>query len=72
MSKYVRRSVYQKVCEENKRMRRDIEIMIGSPCQEWVNIRDKWRQLFIEKNKFNAMMKDAARRYFDNDKTELK
>jgi hypothetical protein len=45
--KYVSRSEYQKVCEENKRLLRDIRILIeGKMSENSFNVRRKWMEHF--------------------------
>ena len=60
MSK-VSRSTFQKVCEENKRLKADIWGLI----HHMQPIRDKWEKTFREEREFNALLKEAAKRYME-------
>ena len=69
----VSRSVYQKVCEENKRLKADIKklVMNYESAPEYFETLLKYRKLFREEASFNTMMKEAAIRYI-NDHPEIK
>lgn len=55
----VSRSVYQKVCEENKRLKADIWGLI-----HYIQpIRDKWEKKFAEEREFRMLLKQAATKY---------
>ena len=58
----VSRSIYQKVCEENKRLKADIWGLINNIQP----IRDKWEKTFKEEREFRMMLKEAAKHYMDN------
>ena len=57
----IKRSVYQKVVEENKKLRNDIKSLVGmnSPEDEsraW----SEWRDHFEKIEKFKSMLKEIA------------
>lgn len=58
----VSRSVYQKVCEENKRLKEDIHTLV-SPVHDIVynKIIEKWRKKFDAENSLYLMLKEAAK-----------
>lgn len=58
----VSRSVYQKVCEENKRLKEDIHTLV-SPFHDVVyeNTVDKWRKKFDAENSLYLMLKESAK-----------
>ena len=60
----VSRSVYQKVCEENKRLKEDIHTLV-SPFHDivYLNIVEKWRRKFKEENDLHLILKQAAKQY---------
>jgi len=64
MSK-VSRSTYQKSIEENKRLLKDIKLLVeGDPCTEgWMECMWKWQKRFQEERDFNALMKYSAQMY---------
>ena len=64
----VSRGVYQKVCEENKRLKRDIEILVGEPydSKKYVDCHEKWNKFFTDKEEFNIMCRLAAVKYIKN------
>lgn len=61
----VSRSVYQKVCEENKRLKADIKrlVMNYESAPEYLETLMRHRKIFCEEASFNAMMKDFAIQY---------
>lgn len=60
----VSRSVYQKVCEENKRLKADIEVLTsGKFDNEYITTLLKYRKIFRKENEFRELMKEAARQY---------
>lgn len=66
MSK-VSRSVYQKVCEEKKKLLADIEILVMEGLTaEGVLCKIKWKRKFREDIIFNAAMKCAAIQHVKN------
>ena len=72
MSK-VNRSTYQKVAEENKRLLADIKLLVedGMPSAEKILCIGKWRDKFKKEKEFNALMKQAAKRYIKDHADEL-
>lgn len=71
MSK-VSRSVYQKVCEENKKLMKDIRILTqkGLRSSEYILCVAKWREHFEEERQFNEAMRIACKTYIENHKDE--
>jgi hypothetical protein len=59
MSK-VSRSVYQKLKEENKRLLRDIEILVGPVSMERINMYKKWQAHFRDEKEFIEILKSVA------------
>jgi hemerythrin len=69
----VSRSVYQKVCEENKRIINDIHILVG-PVHDifYQKTIEKWRKKFKDENDFYLELKLAAKQYMkDHPEIEL-
>ncbi|HUV00046.1 MAG TPA: hypothetical protein VMW32_03680 [Bacteroidales bacterium] len=64
MSK-INRSVYQKVCEENKRLMKDIRILaLAGPLSfEKIECLIKWRKKFARDAETEKLIKAAARQY---------
>lgn len=60
---YVKRSTYQKVVEENKRLLRDIKILSGEPSAEKMLLTQKWRDKFAKDLELNLLLKAAAEQY---------
>lgn len=58
--KYVSRSVYQKACEENKKLKIDIAIIVkeGLPSFEKLEIVKKWRDKIKQDNDFVDMLRE--------------
>lgn len=63
----VSRSVYQKVCEENKRLKADIKILVESygDAPAYIETLLKWRKVFRKQKEFNVFMKEAAIQYLE-------
>lgn len=62
----VSRSVYQKVCEENKKMRNDLYILTFGSLEDnhkWWDTHSKWYEIFEKEKKFRKMLKEAAIEY---------
>lgn len=64
----VSRSVYQKVCEENKKLLKDIYILTGdivdsSTMWEYMNVRTKWREKFTQDRELRELLHKAAIEY---------
>lgn len=70
MSK-VSRSTYQKLAEENKRLKKDIEILVGKMCPEQIIITSKYRKEFADRDKFNSLLKDVCKTYVEQNKDSL-
>lgn len=70
MSK-VKRSTYQKVVEENKRLVADIRVLVKDHNPEPPSIHEfaktviKWRDKFHEEREFNRLIKNACIKYFE-------
>lgn len=63
----VSRSTYQKVCEENKRLKADIKVLVEShgDAPAYIEILLKWRKVFREQKQFKCWMKEAAIKYLE-------
>jgi hypothetical protein len=58
--KYVSRSAYQTLAEENKKLKEDIRILVnGSPEMKEL-VRSKWDKIFTEAMKFNYWLKEIV------------
>lgn len=62
MSK-VKRSTYQKVVEENKRLINDIRTLVDGVPPAKILCSIKWKEKFKEEREFQEAMKEAARLY---------
>ena len=63
----ISRSVYQKVCEENKKLLSDIMILVSTDLQLISDKRlliKKWRYKFQKEKQFNDLLKQFATQYF--------
>ena len=65
----VSRSTYQKVVEENKRLKEDIRIMVGRSIdykdfKKRDEVRTKWISYFREQEQLHSCLKQAAEQYF--------
>lgn len=56
----INRSTYQKLKEENKRLIRDIKILVGEHCVERAKVRAKWTDKFNQQNAFIDLLKEIA------------
>ena len=63
----VSRSTYQKVVEENKRLKADIEILVNATQHpdQYIEVFLKWRRHFKKQHQFNCFMKEAAINYLE-------
>lgn len=52
----VSRSEYQRVVEENKRLTKDIKILVGPDSTEKLECVDKWKTIFKEKSYFTELL----------------
>lgn len=62
----VSRSVYQKVVEENKRMREDLYILTFGALEnddKWWDTHSKWYEIFEKEKKFNKLLRKASIEY---------
>jgi len=62
----ISRSTYQKVVEENRRLRSDIKVMVGDDFQAACDMKAKWRQFIHEGITLNNLMQDAAISFIKN------
>lgn len=64
----VSRSTYQKVVEENKRLKADIKVLvmskIGHLCPEYSEVYLRWRIVFLKEYNLHNLLKQAAEQYF--------
>lgn len=63
---FVKRSTYQKVVEENKRLLIDIKILTEEQYDltgERILLKMKWQKKFKEERELNALIKDACVQY---------
>jgi len=67
MSK-VSRSTYQKVKEENKRLLRDIKILVGPNGPEKGKTMLRYMKKFKEEEDFHNLMKKLAQEYLSSEK----
>ena len=74
MSK-VSRSVYQKLAEENKRLKADLRtiVMASKPLSDYeIETIRKYRKQFQEEDYFNLVMKEVASEYIKQHPEEFK
>lgn len=62
----VKRSTYQKVVEENKRLLKDIKTLVYGDIPQIIFLKDKYRKKFQAEKDFNQLMKDVSQLYMDN------
>ncbi len=55
---YVTRSVYNKVAEENKRLRLDISKLITGTAIEQTEVRIRWNMIYKGEAEFNSLLKE--------------
>lgn len=74
MSK-IKRSTFQKIVEENKRLKSDIKILVQNRheplTKEQISIISKWRLHFYKVQEFNTTMKRIATQYIKDHVNEL-
>lgn len=65
----VSRSVYQKVKEENKKLLREIELLVQeTPSAEKIICITKWREFFRKEKEFNELLNSTLHAHeIDND-----
>lgn len=63
--KHVSRSIYQKVCEENKKLKSDIFTLVMSKgvSPERILVKDKWERKFNQDQYLKQMLHDYAVQY---------
>jgi hypothetical protein len=72
-SKYVTRSAYQKLAEENKRLIKDIYMLTSEPLEwETVLIKKKWKEKFKSDKLLTELLKQIAQEHFKKKSNELK
>ena len=61
----VSRSIYQKVCEENKRLKEDIKILCRHKgcISDWVITATKWSEIFEREDELREVLQVAAIKY---------
>ena len=57
----ISRSEYQKVCEENKKLRKDIEILVGGVSAKRVLLTAEYRKKIKDKNFVSDLLKEYAK-----------
>lgn len=69
----VSRSVFQKVVEENKQLKKDIRILVdyGVIMSERLKVVYKWREIFRKETEFGRILHEAAKKYFEEHKDEF-
>ena len=70
----VSRSVYQKVCEENKMLKKQIRLLISTNPEtglEQIHLRIKLRKIEAERVEFNEFLKLSAKEYIKYHREEL-
>jgi len=64
----VSRSTYQKVVEENKRLKADIKVLVMSKREpsstEYAEVYLRWRIVFLKEYNLHNLLKQAAELYF--------
>lgn len=62
--KTVSRAVYQKLAEENKKLKADLKLIcFNSDSEDAQDAFDKWRDHFKKEADFNSLMKDVCQNY---------
>lgn len=62
--KTVSRAVYQKLAEENKKLKADLKVLcFDKPSVDAINVKAKWKIHFLKEAKFNSLMKDVCQNY---------
>uniref|UniRef100_UPI0040478699 hypothetical protein n=1 Tax=Mariniflexile sp. TaxID=1979402 RepID=UPI0040478699 len=71
MSK-VNRSTYQKLAEENKRLLKDIKLLVDSQLTpEQIICISEWRKKFRKEKEFNVLMKEVGRQWMKDNPDNL-
>jgi len=63
---HVKRSTYQKVVEENKRLLKDIKTFIYGDIPSIIFLKSDYRKKFEDEKNFNQLMKQISKIYMDN------
>lgn len=73
MEAKVSRSAYQKVCEENKKLTKDIFLLVedGIPSAEKILCLSKWRNKIAKDKMFQEQIKVVAKQYIQDNKDSL-
>lgn len=63
----VSRSIYQKVVEENKRLKADIKALVNydQDPDKYIETFLKWKKHFKKQHQFNCFMREAAIQYLE-------
>ena len=69
----VKRSTYQKVVEDNKKLLVDIKVLVSekTPVIKKIRLTKEWREKFNKEDEFNKMMKEIAVEYIKNNPEEF-
>ena len=69
----VKRSTYQKVVEDNKKLLLDIKVLVSekTPVIKKIRLTKEWREKFNKEDEFNKMMKEIAVEYIKNNPEEF-
>lgn len=71
MSK-INRSTYQKLHEEYKRLKANIEVLVmQDDMAVYAEVFNKWYNQFSQEREFNQLLKDHAKQYIEDHKDEL-
>ncbi len=62
---YVTRSIYNKVAEENKRLKRDIKTMLGKDLKEANRVKKIYKAEIKDYENFNALMTEMFKQVKD-------
>ena len=63
---HVKRSTYQKVVKENKRLKKDIKILAGPLTAERILLVAKWRKGFQDDMDFDNLLKEACKKWVED------
>lgn len=77
LGKWVKRSTYQAVCEENKKLKADIYVLVmldidnDDSLSLWFDVDHKWTEKFTKDAEFARMMHEYAVQYFKDNPDKL-
>lgn len=77
LGKWVKRSTYQAVCEENKKLKADIYVLVMLDPEDeeslsmWCYVDGKWKEKFTKDAEFERMMHEYAVQYFKDNPDKL-